>query len=359
MLVTGGAGFIGANFFQLFVPRHPEYTFINLDKLTYAANLSSLKEVAGLPNYTFVQADIADVQALLEVFRRYEPDVVVHFAAESHVDRSILGPAAFIQTNIVGTFNLLEACRATWSPVTRGQFHHVSTDEVFGSLSEDGCFTEETRYDPSSPYSASKAASDHLVRSYHRTFDLPITMTNCSNNYGPRQFPEKLIPLMLLNALEGKPLPVYGDGRNVRDWLYVEDHCEAIWMVLQKGRAGETYNVGGNCQKSNLEVVRLLCQVVAEETGRSVEDLEKLITFVPDRPGHDFRYAIDATRIRSELGWTPQETFDSGLRKTVRWYLKNAAWVEGVRTGAYRRWLTANYEARDHLLPKRKEGGGA
>ncbi len=259
------------------------------------------------------------------------------------MDRSILGPAAFIPTNIVGTFNLLEACRATWSPVTRGQFHHVSTDEVFGSLSEDGCFTEETRYDPSSPYSASKAASDHLVRSYHRTFDLPITMTNCSNNYGPRQFPEKLIPLMLLNALEGKPLPVYGDGRNVRDWLYVEDHCEAIWMVLQKGRAGETYNVGGNCQKSNLEVVRLLCQVVAEETGRSVEDLEKLITFVPDRPGHDFRYAIDATRIRSELGWTPQETFESGLRKTVRWYLKNAAWVEGVRMGAYPLLLTGNY----------------
>jgi dTDP-glucose 4,6-dehydratase len=356
MLITGGAGFIGANFLQLFVPRYPEHTFINLDKLTYAANLSSLKEIASLVNYVFVRADIVDTHAVLDVFQRYEPDAVVHFAAESHVDRSILGPAAFVQTNIVGTFNLLEACRTTWNPVTRGLFHHISTDEVFGSLGEAGCFTEETRYDPSSPYSASKAASDNLVRAYHRTFGVPIKMTNCSNNYGPRQFPEKLIPLMLLNALNGKPLPVYGDGHHVRDWLYVNDHCEAIWTVMEKGRVGETYNVGGNCQKTNLEVVRTLCQVAAAETGRSVEEFEKLIIFVPDRPGHDFRYAIDTTRIRSDLGWTPQETFDSGLQKTVRWYLEHPAWVEEVRSGDYRRWLSTNYETRERLLNESKEG---
>lgn len=359
ILVTGGAGFIGANFLQRFVPRYPDHTFVNLDKLTYAANLSSLREVVQSPNYVFVQTDIADAQAVLAVFQRYAPEMVVHFAAESHVDRSILGPADFIQTNIVGTFNLLEACRASWNPVTHGLFHHVSTDEVFGSLGETGFFTEETRYDPSSPYSASKAASDHLVRAYHRTFGVPVKITNCSNNYGPRQFPEKLIPLMLLNALEGRPLPVYGEGRNVRDWLYVDDHCEALWTVLEKGRIGETYNIGGNCQKTNLEVVRTLCRVTAEETGRSVEEFEKLITFVPDRPGHDFRYAVDTTRMCTELGWTPRETFDSGLQKTVRWYLENKAWVEEVRTGKYRRWLSANYETRECLLEERKRRGVA
>jgi dTDP-glucose 4,6-dehydratase len=346
ILVTGGAGFIGSNFLHWLVPRYPEHTFINLDKLTYAANLSSVQEAARCPNYAFVQADIADPQAVLAIFQRYQPDLVVHFAAESHVDRSILGPAAFIQTNIVGTFNLLEACRAAWTPITRGLFHHVSTDEVFGSLGASGLFTEETRYDPSSPYSASKAASDHLVRAYHRTFGAPVKITNCSNNYGPRQFPEKLIPLMMLNALEGKPLPVYGDGRHVRDWLYVEDHCEAIWTVIQKGRVGETYNIGGDCQKTNLEVVRTLCRVLAEETGRTAEEFEKLITFVPDRPGHDLRYAIDTTRIRTELGWTPKENFESGIRKTVQWYLANRAWIEEVRTGEYRRWLSVNYETR-------------
>ncbi|HXG19926.1 MAG TPA: dTDP-glucose 4,6-dehydratase [Methylomirabilota bacterium] len=346
ILVTGGAGFIGSNFLHLLVPRCPEHTFINLDKLTYAANLASVQEAARCPNYVFVQADIADAQTVLAVFQRYQPDMVVHFAAESHVDRSILGPTEFIQTNIVGTFNLLEACRATWTPITRGLFHHVSTDEVFGSLGAAGLFTEETRYDPSSPYSASKAASDHLVRAYHRTFGVPVKITNCSNNYGPRQFPEKLVPLMILNALEGRPLPVYGDGRNVRDWLYVEDHCEAIWTVIHKGRVGETYNIGGDCQKTNLEVVRTLCRVLAEETGRAVEEFEKLITFVPDRPGHDLRYAIDTTRIRTELSWTPKENFVSGLRKTVRWYRANQAWIEEVRTGEYRRWLSVNYETR-------------
>jgi dTDP-glucose 4,6-dehydratase len=359
ILVTGGAGFIGANFLQRFVPRYSNHMFVNLDKLTYAANLSSLREVVQSPNYVFVQADIADAQAVAKVFQRYAPEVVVHLAAESHVDRSILGPADFIQTNVVGTFNLLEACRTSWNPVTSGLFHHVSTDEVFGSLSETGFFTEETRYNPSSPYSASKAASDHLVRAYHRTFGVPIKVTNCSNNYGPRQFPEKLIPLMLLNALEGRPLPVYGEGRNVRDWLYVDDHCEAIWTVLEKGRIGETYNIGGNCQKTNLEVVQTLCRVTAEETGRSVEEFEKLITFVPDRPGHDFRYAIDTTRMRAELGWTARETFDSGLQKTVRWYLENKAWVEEVRTGEYQRWLSANYETRDRLLEGSQKRGVA
>lgn len=359
ILVTGGAGFIGANFLHLMVPRYPEHTFINLDKLTYAANLASVSAAARHPNYRFVQADIADAQAVQAVFARYQPDTVVHFAAESHVDRSILGPAEFIQTNIVGTFNLLEACRATWSPISQGLFQHISTDEVFGSLGETGYFTEDTRYDPSSPYSASKAASDHLVRTYRRTYGLPIKLTNCSNNYGPRQFPEKLIPLMILNAVEEKPLPVYGDGRNVRDWLYVEDHCEALWAVLTQGQVGATYAIGGDCQKTNLEVVHTLCRIVAEETGRSSQTLESLITFVPDRPGHDLRYAIDMTRIREELGWTPRESFESGLRKTVRWYLENGAWVDDVRTGAYRQWLSANYESRERLLLDGGKGGAA
>jgi len=349
ILVTGGGGFIGSNFLHLLVPRYPDHFFINVDKLTYAANLFSLKDIEALPNYTFAQLDIADPQAVLAVFDRYAPELVVHFAAESHVDRSILGPADFIQTNIVGTFNLLEACRATWQPPARGLFHHVSTDEVYGSLGDTGLFTEETKYDPSSPYSASKAASDHLVRAYHKTFDLPVKITNCSNNYGPRQFPEKLIPLMMLNALEGKPLPIYGQGRNVRDWLYVEDHCEAIWTVIERGREGETYNIGGKSEKTNLDVVQTICRVLAEETGRPVAEFEKLITFVPDRPGHDLRYAIDTSRIAGELGWTPKESFHTGLRKTVQWYLHNQQWVEQVRTGEYRRWLVANYSDRVRL----------
>lgn len=352
ILVTGGGGFIGANFLHLLVPRYPDHFFINVDKLTYAANLFSLKDIAELPNYAFAQLDIADPHAVRAVFDRYAPDLVVHFAAESHVDRSILGPADFIQTNIVGTFNLLEACRATWQPPARGLFHHVSTDEVYGSLGATGAFTEDTRYAPSSPYSASKAASDHLVRAYHKTFGLPVKITNCSNNYGPRQFPEKLIPLMMLNALEGKPLPIYGQGRNVRDWLYVEDHCEAIWTVIERGRMGETYNLGGNSEKTNLEVVQTVCRVLAEETGRPVTEFERLMTFVPDRPGHDLRYAIDASRMANELGWTPTESFHTGLRKTVRWYLDNPEWVEQVRTGEYRRWLAANYSDRGRL------GGG-
>jgi dTDP-glucose 4,6-dehydratase len=346
ILVTGGAGFIGANFLDLLVPRHPEHQFVNVDKLTYAANLGSLEQISGSPNYTFTRADIADMDAVRAVFEEHEPDVVVHFAAESHVDRSIEGPRAFVESNIVGTFNLLEAARATWK-AGEGLFHHVSTDEVYGSLGSTGMFVESTRYDPSSPYSASKAASDHLVRSYHRTFGMAVKITNCSNNYGPRQFPEKLIPLMTLNALEGKPLPIYGKGENVRDWLYVTDHCEAIWRVIEKGAVGETYNIGGNNEIRNIDVVHTIIRLVAEESGKSEADILQQITYVKDRPGHDLRYAIDATKIREELGWEPAETFATGIRKTIRWYLDNSAWIDAVRTGEYRKWIETNYSGRE------------
>jgi dTDP-glucose 4,6-dehydratase len=345
VLVTGGAGFIGANFLNLVVPRHPEHHFINLDKLTYAANLASLEHIADAPNYALERVDIADAQAVRRVFAEHRPAIVVHFAAESHVDRSIDGPRAFVEANVVGTFNLLEAAREAWTD-GRGLFHHVSTDEVYGSLGDTGMFTESTRYDPSSPYSASKAASDHFVRAYHRTFGMPVKITNCSNNYGPLQFPEKLIPLMIMNAMAGKPLPVYGEGLNVRDWLYVTDHCEAIWAVAQRGRVGETYNIGGNNEVRNIDVVETICRVMAEETGAEEAELKKLITFVKDRPGHDLRYAIDASKIQTELGWSPQETFETGLRKTVRWYLDNQAWVDRVQTGEYRRWIEKNYDRR-------------
>jgi dTDP-glucose 4,6-dehydratase len=345
VLVTGGAGFIGSNFLNRFVPRHPEHTFVNADKLTYAANLGSLRSVAESPNYHLERLDIADFPAVERVFEQYEPELVVHFAAESHVDRSIVGPREFLRTNVEGTFNLLEACRKHWKQ-GRGLFHHVSTDEVYGSLGDEGSFTETTRYDPSSPYSATKASSDHLVRAYARTYELPVKITNCSNNYGPFQFPEKFIPLMILNALERKPLPVYGRGTNVRDWLYVEDHCDAIWTVIEKGRMFETYNVGGDAQRRNIDVVHDLCRLVAEETGAPVSEIEALITFVKDRPGHDHRYAIDASKISSECGWQPRETFDSGLRKAVRWYIHNPEWIAQVRTGEYRSWLVQNYAAR-------------
>ncbi|MBL8943111.1 MAG: dTDP-glucose 4,6-dehydratase [Myxococcales bacterium] len=345
ILVTGGAGFIGANFLNLLVPRHPEHTFVNADKLTYAANLASLADIAGAANYVFRRTDIADAAAVDALFDEQAPDIVIHFAAESHVDRSISGPREFVRTNIEGTFNLLEAARRIWKD-GQGLFHHVSTDEVYGSLGAEGMFTEDTRYDPSSPYSASKAASDHLVRAYHRTFKLPVKLTNCSNNYGPLQFPEKLIPLMIMNAQDGKPLPVYGQGTNVRDWLYVQDHCEAIWTVVQRGAVGETYNIGGNNEVKNIDVVHGLCRVLAEETGRPAEALLGLITYVKDRPGHDLRYAIDATKIREHLGWSPKETFETGLRKTVRWYLDHHAWVDQVRTGEYRNWIEQNYDRR-------------
>ena len=345
ILVTGGAGFIGANFLNLLVPRHPEHHFINLDALTYAANPASLAGIAKLPNYAFERADLCDFSAVQAVFQRHQPEVVVHFAAESHVDRSISGPRAFIRANVEGTLNLLEACRSSWKP-GQGLFHHVSTDEVYGSLGETGLFQEETRYDPSSPYSASKAASDHLVRAWHRTFGLPVRVSNCSNNYGPLQFPEKLIPLMILNLLERKPLPVYGQGLNIRDWLFVEDHCEAIWTIVRTGKNGRTYNIGGRSEQRNIDVVKKLCAIVAEETGTAESELLKLITYVTDRPGHDQRYAIDASRIEAELGWKPRESFETGLRKTVRWYLTNRPWIESVRTGEYRKWIEKNYGER-------------
>lgn len=356
VLVTGGCGFIGTNFIRhLF--RKPEFTgrIINVDKLTYSGNLENLtdiQETYGDRRYVFVQADICDAPAMADTLDRYAVDTIVHFAAESHVDRSILGPREFVRTNIEGTFVLLEAARQRKGrPAPR--FHHVSTDEVYGSLGPTGAFTETTPYDPRSPYSASKAASDHLVRAYYHTYGLPITISNCSNNYGPYQFPEKVIPVMLLNMLEGKPLPVYGDGLNVRDWLFVDDHCEAIWQILTRGRVGETYNIGGNNESTNLALVKTLCQVTARLTGKFPAQYESLITFVKDRPGHDRRYAIDASKIARELGWRPQVTdLTEGLTMTVRWYLEHPTWVERVRSGEYRAWMAKNYTHREEELSK-------
>lgn len=342
VLVTGGCGFIGASFLNLLVPALPSVRFVNLDKLTYAANPMSLATIASLPNYAFERADIADFGQVQAVFEKHRPDWVIHFAAESHVDRSIVDPGSFVLTNVVGTNNLLQACRMQWKSFEGKLFHHVSTDEVYGSLGAEGFFRETTAYDPSSPYSASKAGSDHLVRAFHRTFGLPARVTNCSNNYGPLQFPEKLIPLMTLNAAEGKPLPIYGKGDQVRDWLFVNDHCEAIWTVATLGGVGETYNVGGNSERTNLQVVTGICAAVAAVTGVDRSRIE----YVADRPGHDQRYAIDATKIRTELGWQPRVTFEDGLKQTVEWYLSNPEWVESVRTGAYREWMESNYAQR-------------
>ncbi|MBN2344397.1 MAG: dTDP-glucose 4,6-dehydratase [Deltaproteobacteria bacterium] len=347
VLVTGGCGFIGANFINHFVPQMPDTHFVNIDKLTYAGNPLSVAQQQNEPNYSFEQVDICDSDAVNRVFQKYAPDTVVHFAAESHVDRSIHGPADFVFTNVVGTLHLLEAARALWkNDFSDKKFHHVSTDEVYGSLGDEGKFMESTPYDPSSPYSASKAGSDHLVRAYHRTYGMPVTVTNCSNNYGPYQFPEKLIPLMILNVLERKPLPVYGKGENVRDWLYVTDHCDAIMTVVANGKTGETYNVGGNCERSNIHVVHTICEIVSELAKLNTEESKSLITYVTDRPGHDFRYAIDATKIQSELGWQPKETFETGMRKTVEWYLGHPEWITDVRSGKYREWIDQNYAAR-------------
>jgi dTDP-glucose 4,6-dehydratase len=345
IVVTGGAGFIGSNFLNLLVPRYSEFRFTNVDVLTYAANLRNLDPIRGQANYAFEQVDIADRAAVADLFDRVRPDLVVHFAAESHVDRSIHGPEAFVRTNIIGTFNLLEEVRGR-AAAHRTVFHHVSTDEVYGSLGPTGAFVETSPYDPSSPYSASKAASDHLVRAYHRTYGLPVRITNCSNNYGPYQFPEKLVPLMILNAVDRKPLPIYGQGTNVRDWLYVTDHCEAIWTVIQKGAIGETYNIGGRSEMRNIDVVKAICTLVAEETGRPVQECLDLMTFVEDRPGHDMRYAIDPGKIERECGFVPSETFESGLRKTVRFYLGHPEWVTAVRSGEYRDWIDRNYARR-------------
>jgi dTDP-glucose 4,6-dehydratase len=350
ILVTGGAGFIGSNFVLDWIEAEGE-PVLNLDKLTYAGNMANLAALAGNPRHVFVQGDIADAALVQRLFAEHKPRAVVHFAAESHVDRSIHGPAAFVQTNVVGTFELLEAARAHWGGLAGAardgfRFLHVSTDEVYGSLGEEEpAFSETTPYSPNSPYSASKAASDHLVRAYRHTYGMPMLTTNCSNNYGPYQFPEKLIPLMIANALEGKPLPVYGDGRQVRDWLYVKDHCEAIRQVLSRGRLGETYNIGGNAERRNIEVVNAICDTLQELRPRE-GGYKGLITRVADRPGHDRRYAIDASKITNELGWSPRESFASGLARTVRWYLDNAAWVAQVKSGEYRRWLEMNYAAR-------------
>ena len=350
ILVTGGAGFIGSNFVLDWIAAGGE-PVLNLDKLTYAGNLANLASLANDDRHNFVRGDIGDPALLDRLFAEHQPRAVVHFAAESHVDRSIHGPAPFIETNVVGTFQLLEASRRFWSSLEgdardRFRFLHVSTDEVYGTLGEsDPPFSETTAYAPNSPYSASKAGSDHLVRSYHHTYGFPAVTTNCSNNYGPYQFPEKLIPLTIANALEGKDLPVYGDGRQVRDWLYVADHCDAIRVALEKGRLGETYNVGGNSEKRNLDVVHAICDALQAAVPRA-GGYRGLIKFVTDRPGHDRRYAINATKIRDELGWAPRETFETGLARTVRWYLDNAAWVAQVKSGEYRRWLEVNYAAR-------------
>ncbi len=339
VLVTGGAGFIGSCFMLSLVKQFPDINWVNLDKLTYAGNPLNLLEIADCNNYFFERGDIADSTAVQEVFDRHRPDWVFHFAAETHVDRSIRDPQTTVEANIIGTFNLLEASRNLGVKL----FHQVSTDEVFGSLGAEGKFSETTAYDPSSPYSSSKAAADHLVRAWHRTYGLNVKLTNCSNNYGPRQFPEKLMPLMILNAASGKDLPVYGDGSNIRDWLYVEDHCEAIWLVACKGAPGETYTVGGSTEVNNLHIVHSICDAVARHEGKNADEIKKQIRFVQDRPGHDWRYAIDTTKISRDLGWSPRMSFEAGLGATVEWYLKNHEWVERVRSGEYLGWMQEQY----------------
>ena len=346
ILITGGAGFIGSAVIRQLIAE-TAVTVINVDKLTYAGNLQSLSSIADDPRYRFERVDICDAVDVARLFREHQPDAVMHLAAESHVDRSISGPAAFIETNIVGTYTLLEAAREYWNglPAERKnafRFHHISTDEVYGSLGDSGFFTEETAYRPNSPYSASKASSDHLVRAWHHTYGLPVITTNCSNNYGPYHFPEKLIPLIILNACNGKPLPIYGKGDNIRDWLYVDDHARALRLVLERGRVGETYNIGGWNEKTNLEVVQAICAILDELRPQGAPHTS-LITYVQDRPGHDRRYAIDASKIASELGWKPLETFETGLRKTVAWYLANTAWTNAVISGEYQNWIQQNY----------------
>jgi dTDP-glucose 4,6-dehydratase len=344
ILITGGAGFIGSALIRYLI-NDTEHNVINVDKLTYAGNLESLNSVSQSERYSFVQLDICDAPEIEALFFSVKPDIIMHLAAESHVDRSIDGPAEFIQTNIVGTFTLLNAARLYWQSLSgvnkeNFRFHHISTDEVYGDLNETDLFTENTPYAPSSPYSASKASSDHLVRAWHRTYGLPIVVTNCSNNYGPYHFPEKLIPLVILNALEGKPLPVYGNGQQIRDWLYVEDHARALYKVATEGKVGETYNIGGFNEKANIDVVYSICDLLEDlvtDKSANVQKYRDLVTFVKDRPGHDVRYAIDATKIEKELNWRPQETFESGIRKTVLWYLNNQEWCSRVQDGSYQR----------------------
>ncbi|MBA3023280.1 MAG: dTDP-glucose 4,6-dehydratase [Gammaproteobacteria bacterium] len=349
ILVTGGAGFIGSAVLRQFL-NETDCHVVNVDKLTYAGNLQSLASVSDSPRYAFEKVDICDAAEVARVFREHQPDALMHLAAESHVDRSISGPAEFIQTNIFGTYTLLEAARNHWNNLEGDKkadfrFHHISTDEVYGSLGDEGFFTEDTAYKPNSPYSASKASSDHLVRAWHHSYGLPVVTTNCSNNYGPYHFPEKLIPLVILNAVNGKPLPIYGKGDNIRDWLYVDDHARALRLVLEKGTLGETYNIGGRNEKTNLEVVQTICAILDELRPQGAPH-SQLITYVTDRPGHDMRYAIDASKIANDLGWKPLETFDTGLRKTVQWYLSNTDWVQGVTSGDYQNWVQQNYTNR-------------
>jgi dTDP-glucose 4,6-dehydratase len=344
ILITGGAGFIGSHVIRLFVEKYPDYQIYNLDKLTYAGNLENLRDVENADNYHFLKIDIVDAEAVFKLFSEHSFDGVVHLAAESHVDRSIANPMEFIYTNIVGTVNLLNAARQSWKDdMDKHLFYHVSTDEVYGSLDDGGYFTEETSYDPQSPYSASKAGSDHFVRAYHNTYGLPVVISNCSNNYGPNQFPEKLLPLFINNIRHNKPLPVYGKGENVRDWLYVVDHARAIDDIYHKGKIGETYNIGGFNEWKNLDLIKLLCKVMDNKLGREAGSSEKLITYVKDRAGHDLRYAIDANKIMHELGWQPSLQFEEGLEKTVDWYLHNQTWLDNVTSGAYQQYYEVQY----------------